>query len=73
MHMDQATQQNAALVEQSAATAGSLKIQANHLVEAVAVFHLERGAAPGGPTATVTARRAPGAMGAPARRGIAAA
>ena len=36
--LDQMTQQNAALVEQSAAAAGSLKGQAGRLVEAVAVF-----------------------------------
>jgi len=40
--MDQATQQNAALVEQSAAAAESLKQQAGHLVQAVAVFKLAR-------------------------------
>jgi methyl-accepting chemotaxis protein len=38
--MDQATQQNAALVEQMAAAAGSLKTQANDLVQVVAVFQL---------------------------------
>ncbi len=38
--MDQATQQNAALVEESAAAAESLKGQAQHLVQAVAVFRL---------------------------------
>ena len=38
--MDQATQQNAALVEESAAAADSLKSQAQHLVQAVAVFTL---------------------------------
>jgi methyl-accepting chemotaxis protein len=38
--MDQATQQNAALVEESAAAADSLKIQAGQLVDAVAVFKL---------------------------------
>jgi methyl-accepting chemotaxis protein len=38
--MDQATQQNAALVEQSAAAAESLKDQARELVEAVAAFKL---------------------------------
>ncbi|MNV96526.1 Methyl-accepting chemotaxis protein III [compost metagenome] len=45
--MDQATQQNAALVEQSAAAADSLQRQAQELVDAVAVFRLgaERGAA----------------------------
>ena len=36
--MDQGTQQNAALVEQSAAAADSLKQQALQLVESVAVF-----------------------------------
>jgi methyl-accepting chemotaxis protein len=38
--MDQSTQQNAALVEESAAAAESLKLQAGKLVEAVAVFKL---------------------------------
>jgi methyl-accepting chemotaxis protein len=38
--MDQATQQNAALVEESAAAAESLKQQAQRLVDAVAVFRL---------------------------------
>jgi len=38
--MDQATQQNAALVEESAAAAESLKLQAQQLVQAVAVFRL---------------------------------
>jgi methyl-accepting chemotaxis protein len=38
--MDQTTQQNAALVEQMAAAAGSLNSQANELVQAVAVFKL---------------------------------
>ena len=42
--MDHNTQQNAALVEQSAAAASSLKEQAQRLVQAVAVFRLERGA-----------------------------
>jgi len=40
MQMDQATQQNAALVEESAAAADSLKTQAQQLVEAVSVFKL---------------------------------
>ena len=40
--MDQTTQQNAALVEQMAAAAGSLNSQANELVEAVAVFKVEK-------------------------------
>jgi aerotaxis receptor len=37
-HMDQITQRNAALVEQSAAASASLKEQASRLVEAVSVF-----------------------------------
>ncbi|RYF52693.1 MAG: methyl-accepting chemotaxis protein, partial [Comamonadaceae bacterium] len=37
-------QQNAALVEQSAAAADSLKAQAQQLVQAVAVFRLRPGA-----------------------------
>jgi methyl-accepting chemotaxis protein len=39
-HMDQATQQNAALVEQMAAAAGSLNSQAQDLVQVVAAFKL---------------------------------
>jgi methyl-accepting chemotaxis protein-1 (serine sensor receptor) len=47
--MDQATQQNAALVEESAAAADSLKQQAAELVRAVAVFRLAQdGAGYGG-------------------------
>ena len=38
--LDQVTQQNAALVEESAAAAESLKVQARQLVEVVAVFRL---------------------------------
>ncbi|TAK94016.1 MAG: methyl-accepting chemotaxis protein [Aquabacterium sp.] len=41
--MDQATQQNAALVEESAAAAESLKQQAHQLVQAVAVFKVDHG------------------------------
>ncbi|WP_284617170.1 methyl-accepting chemotaxis protein [Aquabacterium humicola] len=51
--MDQATQQNAALVEQSAAAAESLKLQAERLVQAVAVFRLA--GAVSGPSAPVEA------------------
>jgi len=43
MQMDQVTQQNAALVEQATAAAGSLEDQARHLREAVAVFQLPDG------------------------------
>ncbi|AKJ30574.1 methyl-accepting chemotaxis protein [Caldimonas brevitalea] len=38
--MDHSTQQNAALVEQSAAAAASLQTQADHLVRAVSVFKI---------------------------------
>ncbi len=38
--MDQATQQNAALVEEMAAAASSLNSQAQELVQSVAVFKL---------------------------------
>jgi hypothetical protein len=38
--MDQATQQNAALVEEMAAAASSLKSQAQELVQTVAVFKI---------------------------------
>jgi methyl-accepting chemotaxis protein len=43
-NMDQATQQNAALVEEMAAAASSLKGQAQDLVQTVAVFKLNAGA-----------------------------
>ena len=43
--MDQATQQNAALVEQMAAAASSLSAQAHDLVQTVATFKLQEGAA----------------------------
>ncbi len=39
-HMDEMTQQNAALVEQAAAAAESMEEQAQSLVQAVSVFHL---------------------------------
>ena len=39
-HLDHVTQQNAALVEESAAAAGSLRDQSSRLVESVAAFQL---------------------------------
>jgi methyl-accepting chemotaxis protein len=61
--MDQATQQNAALVEQSAAAAESLRHQAQQLVEAVAVFRLGADASGGhhlaGSTSTLATRATP--------------
>jgi methyl-accepting chemotaxis protein len=52
--LDQVTQQNAALVEESAAAAESLRAQAGQLAEAVSTFKLEGTAAPR-PAATVKA------------------
>ena len=43
MQMDQATQQNAALVEEMAAAASSLRTQAQQMVEAIARFNLGGG------------------------------
>ncbi|MDP9898368.1 methyl-accepting chemotaxis protein [Variovorax ginsengisoli] len=43
--MDQVTQQNAALVEEASAAAGSLQEQAGNLVKTVAVFNLGQGGA----------------------------
>lgn len=48
VHLDQMTQQNAALVEQSAAAAQSMREQARHLAELVGTFQL---ASSGDPTA----------------------
>lgn len=60
--MDQATQQNAALVEESAAAADSMRVQAQQLVEAVAVFKLsdQRASVAGPSIATAQARAALG-------------
>ena len=60
--MDQATQQNAALVEESAAAAESLRDQARQLVQVVAQFKLE-----------ATSAAAPARIAAPAPRTTAAA
>ncbi|MDP2255097.1 MAG: methyl-accepting chemotaxis protein, partial [Polaromonas sp.] len=45
--MDQVTQQNAALVEEAAAAAGSLQEQASNLSEVVSVFKLNQDQASG--------------------------
>jgi len=55
-HLDQVTQQNAALVEQSAAAAASLRSQSEQLNTLVAVFRLQPQSAP-----AAAAERAPGA------------
>ncbi|WP_082536245.1 MULTISPECIES: Cache 3/Cache 2 fusion domain-containing protein [unclassified Roseateles] len=74
VQLDQMTQQNAALVEESAAAAESLKEQAQRLVEAVAVFRVEgsephRASAPRAPAPkaapTVAPKPAPKATTAP--------
>jgi methyl-accepting chemotaxis protein len=62
--LDQVTQQNAALVEESAAAAESLRLQAGQLAETVAAFKLDaatapRPAAPAAPAAPKAARPAP--------------
>jgi len=61
--MDQATQQNSALVEESAAAAESLRDQALDLVRVVAVFKLDGKAPPAANAvaAAPVARRVPGA------------
>ncbi len=69
--MDQTTQQNAALVEEMAAAATSLRGQADDLVQAVAVFKLNAGAsAPSlsGPAARAPSAPAPRSMPMPAPR-----
>ena len=65
-HLDQMTQQNAALVEQSAAAAQSLREQAAALTRAASQFKLG-GAAPAAPAARVPGP-APAAPAAPALR-----
>ena len=53
--LDQTTQQNAALVEEMAAAASSLKGQANELVQAVAFFKLHAGSGAGAPSHALAA------------------
>ena len=55
--MDQVMQQNAALVELSAAAAERLKQQAGHLVQTVAVFRFDHEAAGGAVASTAAASR----------------
>lgn len=63
--MDQVTQQNAALVEEAAAAAESMREQADALVSAVSVFKLAQGSS-GIPASNRAGRAAP-RLGAPAR------
>ena len=71
--MDEVTQQNAALVEESAAASSSLQDQALQLEQAMALFRLERraGATAAARTVPGKARRAPGRPAALTRPAIA--
>jgi methyl-accepting chemotaxis protein len=69
--MDQGTQQNAALVEQSAAAADSLRQQAQQLVKAVAVFKLNQ--EPARAAAATAAATTPAKASKPANKPVAAA
>ncbi len=69
--MDQATQQNAALVEESAAAASMLREQADQLVRAVAVFRLGGGHRAASVAPVARAHRAPVAKPAPSRPSVA--
>jgi hypothetical protein len=82
--MDQATQQNAALVEEMAAAASGLKSQAQDLVQVVAAFRLSeadvgsglpkaavRSMVPKNPPFQGTERRTSGANGSASQRGTA--
>ncbi|MBP0599653.1 MCP four helix bundle domain-containing protein [Herbaspirillum sp. LeCh32-8] len=68
--MDEVTQQNAALVEQAAAAAGSLQSQAEKLAELVSVFKLDRHQmnANDAPATRATPRPAPASMPKPAAK-----
>jgi hypothetical protein len=68
-NMDRTTQQNAALVEEMAAAASSLKGQAQELVQTVAVFKLNVGQGGGYRAAPApTAQAAPSRAAAPAKQ-----
>jgi hypothetical protein len=58
-HMDQSNQQNASLVEEMASATESLKQQAQELVQAVAVFKLDRNGDTGFGTMIQTRKPAP--------------
>ncbi|MGN6461493.1 MAG: methyl-accepting chemotaxis protein, partial [Pseudolabrys sp.] len=79
MQMDEVTQQNAALVEENAATAKALETQAQSMDEQVAFFQVDDAAAAKGrarPTpraAEVAAASAPEPKAAPARVAVKAA
>ncbi len=58
-HIDETTQQNAALVEESAAAADSLKVQAQQLVDVVAVFQLDTESTSAAPRSTARTAAVP--------------
>ena len=62
-HLDRSTQQNAALVEQSAAAAQTLKQQAAQLAETVSVFRLGLEATGASSNAYASTQRRPGVAG----------
>ncbi|MBU1225092.1 MAG: PAS domain-containing protein [Gammaproteobacteria bacterium] len=67
-HMDEITQQNAALVEQAAAASESMKVQADKLTQLVASFRLMKGTGRAGvPPLSVPARANAAPAGAVAR------
>jgi methyl-accepting chemotaxis protein len=66
--MDQGTQQNAAMVEQSTAASHGLAREAASLFELLSKFKLDAGAARSAPRATNTGRAAPATKAAPAAR-----
>ncbi len=66
--MDQVTQQNAALVEESAAAAESLRVQALRLVQTVEVFKLAQGSPAHEPAAPVAPRAAAARVGSGVKR-----
>ena len=67
--MDQTTQQNAALVEESAAAANSLNHQAQELVQSVAVFRLPAGGAAAAAVTRLAPMNASASSSAPAASG----
>jgi len=71
--LDQVTQQNAALVEESAAAADSLKVQAAHLAQTVATFRLAEGDAVQTAAAAPAGKPAAAARPAVVRRPVATA
>ncbi|MGS1011959.1 methyl-accepting chemotaxis protein [Achromobacter anxifer] len=66
--MDEVTQQNAALVEEAAAAAGSLQEQAQRLAEAVSVFKINAGEVIEVPAQQLAAQRSAPRMPAPPAR-----